>query len=207
MAIACCVCTAVYLALSSGLSLISRDWGIPTSSTAPPAAAPWGAWAQKKKKKKKKTGGVEGGEWGGTQTGSGCNFLWKLSEPFLVWPIRWNEGERKREQGRKMERKRVRVRKGDKKKKKKRRTKTHQRNLLCHSAASSHGNQKRKLLHSMNETKWWTNEEQRAHEKQVRTGEGDLKLHGLHAQTANASILRGFLDTAQRSLRQIHHEK
>lgn len=27
MAIACCVCAAVYLALSSGLSLISRDWG------------------------------------------------------------------------------------------------------------------------------------------------------------------------------------
>lgn len=51
-------------------------------------------------KEEEKTGGVEGGKWKGTQTGSGCNFLRKLSEPFLVWPIRWNEVERKeKEQG------------------------------------------------------------------------------------------------------------
>ena len=37
MAIACCVCAAVYLAFSSGCRLISSDWGIPSSTTASPA--------------------------------------------------------------------------------------------------------------------------------------------------------------------------
>ena len=103
MAVACCVCTAVYLVRSSGLSLISSDWGggggIPTSATAPPAAAPWGAWAKKKKKKKKNTRGAEGGKWWGTQTGSGCNFLRKLSEPFPVYELsdKKREGERESE--------------------------------------------------------------------------------------------------------------
>lgn len=42
---------------------------------------------------------VEGGKLGGTQTGSGCNFLRKLSEPFLVQYIRTSEGRRERRKG------------------------------------------------------------------------------------------------------------
>lgn len=121
MAIACCVCAAVYLALSSGLSLISRGWGgflpAPLLFQRLFPEAP----EQRRGRRKKKAGGVEGGKWRGTQTGSGCNFLRKLSEPFFVRPIRWNEGERKRKRGREMERKTVRVRQGGQK--------GHQRNL------------------------------------------------------------------------------
>lgn len=81
MAIACCVFTAVYLALSSGQSLISDSvsWGfLPTPMLLQAPEAP------EQRRKKNKTGGVEGGKCGHTQTGSGCNFLRKLSEPFLV---------------------------------------------------------------------------------------------------------------------------
>lgn len=42
---------------------------------------------------------MEGGKLGGTQTGSGCNFLRKLSEPFLVQSIRTSEGRRERRKG------------------------------------------------------------------------------------------------------------
>lgn len=65
MAIAHCVCTAVYLALSSDPSLISSDGGIPTSTTAPPAADPCGAQAQKKKRREERkwgSGKVANGE-------------------------------------------------------------------------------------------------------------------------------------------------
>lgn len=194
MAIACCVCAAVYLALSSGLSLISRDWGgIPTSTAALPAAAPWGARA-KKRKKKKKSGGVEGGKWRGTQTGSGCNFLRKLSEPFFVRPIRWNEGQRKRKRGREMERKTARVRKGGQK--------VHQRNLLSQVHM---GPRKGSYCTAWTKPQRWTNEEQSVQER----GRGWLTLQGLQPRLANISILKGFLRRHRGStmaLRWIHED-
>lgn len=47
---------------------------------------------KKRENRKKKVEEWKGGKWGGTQTGRGCNFLRKLSEAFLVWPIRWKKG-------------------------------------------------------------------------------------------------------------------
>lgn len=75
-------------------------------------------------------GGVEGGKWGGTQTGSGCNFLRKLSEAFLVWPIRLNEGERMRKPDRRDEERDSESKKKFKKHQKKTQTKLYQWNLL-----------------------------------------------------------------------------
>lgn len=47
MATACCVCAAVYLALSSSCSLISSDGGIPSSTVTPPDVTPRGARAKR----------------------------------------------------------------------------------------------------------------------------------------------------------------
>lgn len=90
----CLYCCMVYLACSSGLNLISTNWGISSSIAAPPLPQ-WLILEEPEKRLGKKNG--QGGKWGGTQTGSGCNFLRKLSEPFPVWPIRCEEREEARQ--------------------------------------------------------------------------------------------------------------
>lgn len=99
MAKTCSVFTVVYLPFSSGCSLIS-DWERVTSSSQSPAAfchgcetkEEWGRGAKEQR-------GVEGGKLGGTETGSGCNFLRKLSEPFLVQSIWTSKGRREEGKG------------------------------------------------------------------------------------------------------------
>lgn len=81
MALACRVCAVVYLALSSRHSTI--NWGAsqdhwPRSHCSPKRLKP------REDEEKNKNGGVKGGKWRGIQTGSGCNFLRKLSKPFPV---------------------------------------------------------------------------------------------------------------------------
>lgn len=103
MVIACCVCAAVYLARSSGHSLISSDCGgIPACKAAPSLLL---QPLHQQGRGGGKTG-VGGNKRRNVQTGRGCNFLRKLSEPFPVWPIRWEKKEsmkerRRREKGEK----------------------------------------------------------------------------------------------------------
>lgn len=75
----CSVCSGVYLSLyQATASLVMQNGGF-NSAGVPSLAA--------LAKKRRNTGGVEGGKWGITQKGSGCNFLRKLLESFLVQSV------------------------------------------------------------------------------------------------------------------------
>lgn len=96
MAIACCVCTAVWFIwlahqASTSLALTGGFLAVLLLLHSP------SGWSLRSLRNDLEKRNGQGGKWGGTQTGSGCNFLRKLSEPFPVWPIRCEEREEARQ--------------------------------------------------------------------------------------------------------------
>lgn len=173
MAIACCVCTAVWFIwlahqASTSLALTGGFLAVLLLLHSP------SGWSLRSLRNDLEKRNGQGGKWGGTQTGSGCNFLRKLSEPFPVWPIRCEEREEARQKGDENE--------WDILKRKKKSwcpqvfphetwlSKLNQTNLWSHSSLSSHGNQIRKLMQCINETQCWTNEEQNSNDNGVNRG-------------------------------------
>lgn len=167
----CLYCCMVYLACSSGLNLISTNWGISSSIAAPPLPQ-WLILEEPEKRLGKKMDKVANGEAhrqevGVISSGSYQNhFLYDLSDA-------------KRE--RKRDRKEMRMSETFWKEKKKSwcpqvfphetwLSKLNQTNLRSRSSLSSHGNQIRKLMQCINETQCWTNEEQNSNDNGVNRG-------------------------------------